>query len=88
MHQLRHRKLVQILAVCSSAEPIWIVTELMINGALLDYLRKDEGRVVKFPIVIDMAAQVREMWRNSGREWVGGEGVGGVEEKERQRGAE
>ena len=58
MHKLRHRKLVQLLAVCTAAEPIWIVTELMVNGALLDYLRKDEGRLVKFPIVVEMAAQV------------------------------
>lgn len=58
MHKLRHRKLVQLLAVCSLTEPIWIITELMINGALLDYLRKDEGRSIKFAIIIDMAAQV------------------------------
>ena len=58
MHQLRHRKLVQLLAVCSQAEPIWLITELMVNGALLDYLRKDEGKTVKFPVIVDMAAQV------------------------------
>lgn len=60
MHKLRHRKLVQLLAVCSTVEPIWIVTELMVNGALLDYLRKDEGKLVKFPIVVDMAAQIAD----------------------------
>ncbi|XP_076462223.1 tyrosine-protein kinase Yes-like [Babylonia areolata] len=60
MHQLRHRKLVQLMAVCSSVEPIWIITELMVNGALLDYLRKDEGKLVKFPVIVDMAAQIAE----------------------------
>lgn len=58
MHRLRHRKLVQLLAVCSQIEPIWIITELMVNGALLDYLRKDEGRVVKFQVIVEMASQV------------------------------
>jgi len=58
MHKLRHRKLVQLLGVCTEDEPMYIITELMSNGALLDYLRKDEGRTITFAIVIDMAAQV------------------------------
>nr|KAG5711811.1 hypothetical protein BaRGS_023575 [Batillaria attramentaria] len=60
MHQLQHKKLVHLLAVCSKDEPIWIVTELMANGSLLDYLRKDEGRLVKFPVMIKMAAQIAD----------------------------
>ena len=60
MHRLRHRKLVQLLGVCTQDEPMYIITELMSNGALLDYLRKDEGRTITIAIVIDMAAQVRE----------------------------
>jgi serine/threonine protein kinase len=59
MHKLRHRKLVQLLAVCTNTEPILIITELMVNGALLDYLRKDEGRSLKFVVLVDMASQVR-----------------------------
>ena len=59
MHKLRHRKLVQLLAVCTIDEPIWIITELMVNGTLLDYLRRDEGKTIKLPIIVDMAAQVR-----------------------------
>lgn len=58
MHKLRHRKLVQLLAVCTVTEPILIITELMIHGALLDYLRKDEGRSLKFVVLVDMASQV------------------------------
>jgi len=58
MHQLRHTKLVQLMAVCSKSEPIWIITELMVNGALLDYLRKDEGKTLTFEIIADMAGQV------------------------------
>jgi len=38
MHRLRHPKLVQLLAVCTSGQPTYIITELMSNGALLDYL--------------------------------------------------
>ena len=60
MHKMRHKKLVNLLAVCSEDEPIWIVTELMANGSLLDYLRKSGTReFVKFPMLIKMAAQVR-----------------------------
>ena len=58
MHKLRHRKLVQLLGVCTHDEPMYIITELMTHGALLDYLRDDEGRNITITIVIDMAAQV------------------------------
>ena len=58
MHKLRHRKLVQLMGVCTLTDPIYIITELMVNGSLLDYLRQDEGRTLKLPILIDMAAQV------------------------------
>ncbi|XP_060082185.1 tyrosine-protein kinase SRK2-like isoform X1 [Ylistrum balloti] len=60
MHKLRHRKLVQLLAVCSTTEPLWIITELMVNGALLDYLRKDEGKHIGFPVLVDIAAQIAD----------------------------
>jgi serine/threonine protein kinase len=59
MHKLRHKKLVSLLAVCSRDEPIWIITELMSNGSLLDFIRKDKARsIVKFPTMVKMAAQV------------------------------
>lgn len=60
MHELRHRKLVRLLAVCSSDEPIYIVTEFMANGALLDFLRKDAGKMVKFTVMVKMAAQIAD----------------------------
>jgi len=59
MHRLRHRKLVQLLGVCTTDEPMYIITEMMSNGSLLEYLRKDEGHLITITIVIDMAAQVR-----------------------------
>jgi len=38
MKKLRHRKLIQLYAVCTQDEPIYIVTELMRYGSLLDFL--------------------------------------------------
>ena len=61
MHKLRHRKLVQLMGVCTHGEPMYIIAELMVNGSLLDYLRNDEGRVIKLKDLIDMAAQVKEI---------------------------
>ena len=60
MKKLRHDKLVQLYAVCTEPEdqPIYIVTELMANGSLLDYLRDGTGRDLKLPSIVDMAAQV------------------------------
>ena len=39
MKKLRHPKLIQLYAVCTMEEPIYIITELMKNGSLLDYLQ-------------------------------------------------
>jgi len=58
MHKLRHRKLVLLMGVCTTEEPIYIITELMSNGSLLEYLREDSGRTIKLPTLIDFAAQV------------------------------
>ena len=58
MKKLQHEKLIQLYAVCTKGEPIYIVTELMKNGSLLDYLQKGEGRHLKLPELIDVAAQV------------------------------
>ena len=39
MKKLRHVRIVALYAVCSQEEPIYIVTELMRNGSLLEYLQ-------------------------------------------------
>lgn len=39
MKKLRHSKLIQLYAVCTVEEPIYIITELMKHGSLLDYLQ-------------------------------------------------
>ncbi|KAK6180518.1 hypothetical protein SNE40_012659 [Patella caerulea] len=56
MKECRHDKLVRLYAVCTKEEPIYIITELMSNGALLEYLR--ESDVIELPVLIDMAAQI------------------------------
>ena len=57
MKKLRHPKLIQLYAVCTLEEPIYIITELMKNGSLLEYLQ-GKGRTAKLPQLIDMAAQI------------------------------
>ncbi|XP_063366457.1 tyrosine-protein kinase HCK isoform X1 [Cydia amplana] len=57
MKKLRHSKLIQLYAVCTLEEPIYIITELMKNGSLLDYLQ-GKGRGLKLQQLIDMAAQI------------------------------
>ena len=57
MKKLRHPKVIQLYAVCIQEEPIYIITELMKHGSLLEYLRGD-GRSLKLPQLIDMGAQV------------------------------
>lgn len=58
MKRLRHPKLIQLYAVCTLEEPIYIITELMTNGSLLEYLQKDKGRTLRISDQIEMAAQV------------------------------
>ena len=57
MKKLRHPKLIQLYAVCTQEEPIYIITELMKHGSLLEYLRGD-GKSLKPPQLIDIGAQV------------------------------
>lgn len=40
MKRFDHPNLVKLLAICSRERPLYIVTELMENGCLLDYLRR------------------------------------------------
>ncbi|XP_022616858.1 tyrosine-protein kinase Tec isoform X2 [Seriola dumerili] len=43
MMKLSHPKLVQLYGVCSQQRPIYIVTEFMEQGCLLNYLRQQRG---------------------------------------------
>ncbi|XP_023690792.1 proto-oncogene tyrosine-protein kinase Src isoform X1 [Paramormyrops kingsleyae] len=57
MKKLRHEKLVQLYAVVSE-EPIYIVTEYMGQGSLLDFLKGEMGKVLRLPQLVDMASQI------------------------------
>lgn len=59
MKQLQHERLVKLHAVVTR-EPIYIVTEYMANGSLLDFLKTDDGHKLKLSKLIDMAAQIAE----------------------------
>ncbi|NXO73219.1 FRK kinase, partial [Phainopepla nitens] len=58
MKNLRHPNLIQLYAVCTLEDPVYIITELMKHGSLLEYLRKDGGSQISLADQVDMAAQV------------------------------
>ncbi|CAO2628006.1 Tyrosine-protein kinase FRK [Lemmus lemmus] len=58
MKSLRHPKLIQLYAVCTLEDPIYIITELMRNGSLQEYLQNDGGSKIGLAQQVDMAAQV------------------------------
>ena len=55
--KLRHSKLIQLYAICTAEEPIYIITHLMKNGSLLELLQGKE-RNLKQHQLLDMAAQI------------------------------
>ena len=57
MKKLKHQNLIQLYGVCTKEGPIYIITELMKHGSLLEYLRGD-GRSLKLPQLINMGAQI------------------------------
>ena len=56
LKRLRHPKLIQLYAVCTQEEPIYIVTELMSKGSLLEYLKS--GVTLPIERLVDMGAQI------------------------------
>ncbi|XP_014001462.1 tyrosine-protein kinase HCK isoform X2 [Salmo salar] len=60
MKALQHDKLVRLNAVVTKEEPIYIITEFMEKGSLLDFLKSDEGNRVQLPKLIDFCAQIAE----------------------------
>nr|XP_015853830.1 tyrosine-protein kinase TXK isoform X1 [Peromyscus maniculatus bairdii] len=47
MMKLSHSRLVQLYGVCIQQKPLYIVTEFMENGCLLNYLRERKGKLQK-----------------------------------------
>ena len=64
MKKFSHPHLVAMYAVCTEQEPFYIITEYMCNGALLDFLRKEQdgGGKLTFDSIISISAQVRRCY--------------------------
>lgn len=60
MKKLSHSKLIQLYGLCTKGDPIYIITELMVNGSLLDYLQTPVGKRLKIDTLVYMAAQIAE----------------------------
>ncbi|XP_065186593.1 tyrosine-protein kinase SRK2-like [Sycon ciliatum] len=58
MKNFQHPNLVQLYGVVTVQKPILIITELMENGCLLDFLRKNKQILERPGILIDMCIQV------------------------------
>ena len=58
MKKLRHKNIIQLYAVCTREEPLYIVMELMKNGRLQNYLQEGEGRHLRLPELIDIGGQI------------------------------
>ncbi|XP_002720675.2 tyrosine-protein kinase Lck [Oryctolagus cuniculus] len=59
MKQLQHQRLVRLYAVVTQ-EPIYIITEYMENGSLVDFLKTPTGIKLTINKLLDMAAQIAE----------------------------
>ena len=57
MKTLQHSNVIKLLAVCTKGEKVFMVTEFMSQGTLLEYLRH-AGRSLKVQTLVAMAAQV------------------------------
>ncbi|KAK8404227.1 hypothetical protein O3P69_000351 [Scylla paramamosain] len=69
LKNLRHPKLLQLYAVSTHEEPFYIITELMRNGSLLDYLRDRSRDPLPLMDQVHIGAQVAEgmqylEWKN------------------------
>ncbi|XP_056624168.1 tyrosine-protein kinase SRK2 [Triplophysa dalaica] len=62
MMNLRHERLLQLYAICTTNKPFCIVTELMNNGSLKTFLteQKKEKKDIEFSLMMDFAIQITE----------------------------
>jgi fyn-related kinase len=58
MKKMCHKNLVRLYAVCTREEPVFIITELMSKGAMIDYLKTEAGQKLELPQFIEMATQI------------------------------
>ncbi|NWQ86059.1 TXK kinase, partial [Burhinus bistriatus] len=59
MMKLSHPKLVQLYGVCTHHKPLYVVTEFMENGCLLNYLRQRRGKLSR-DMLLSMCQDVCE----------------------------
>ncbi|TSO25136.1 Tyrosine-protein kinase Src42A [Bagarius yarrelli] len=61
MKKLQHKRLIRLYAVCTVDEPFCIITELVKNGSLKNYLIDHiQSRDIEFTLMIDFAVQITE----------------------------
>ncbi|XP_067224239.1 tyrosine-protein kinase Src42A [Chanodichthys erythropterus] len=61
MKELRHERLLRLYAVCTTSEPICLVTELMKNGSLKTFLiSHKEKEDLELSLMMDFAVQIAE----------------------------
>lgn len=58
VRKFNHSNLTQLYAVCSEGEPLYMISELMKYGSLLEFLRDDRDKSLTHVNLIDLAAQV------------------------------
>ena len=58
MIKLRHPNLLQVYGVCTLEEPMYIVSEFMKHGSLLEYLQSGDGRYLTLNQMVDIMAQI------------------------------
>lgn len=59
MKKLRHAKLIQLYAVCTMEQPIYIITELMKNGSLLEYLQSRLSSLSFTHVIYELLDRIR-----------------------------
>ena len=58
MKHIKHPNLVQLIGVCTQDRPIYIITEFMPRGNLLDYLRSPSSKDIPATTLVYMGEQV------------------------------
>ncbi|KAM9249390.1 LOW QUALITY PROTEIN: protein-tyrosine kinase 6-like [Dugong dugon] len=60
MKKLRHKHILALYAVASTGDPVYIITELMPKGSLLELLRDSDEKTLPVWELVDIASQVAE----------------------------
>ncbi|XP_054323580.1 protein-tyrosine kinase 6 isoform X1 [Pongo pygmaeus] len=60
MKKLRHKHILSLYAVVSVGDPVYIITELMAKGSLLELLRDSDEKALPVSELLDIAWQVAE----------------------------